>query len=872
MKKRGLNELREMFLNYFEEKGHLKLPSFSLVPESDKSLLLINAGMAPLKKFFTGEASPPSLRLTTCQKCIRTPDIERVGKTSRHATYFEMLGNFSFGDYFKHEAIKWSWDFSTQVVGLDPKDIYISVYEEDDETFNIWVEEMGVPKEKIVKLGKEDNFWELGPGPCGPCSEMYYDRGEENGCGSPDCMPGCECDRFVEYWNLVFTQLESDGAGNYKELEKKNIDTGMGLERLACIVQGVSNLFEVDTVRNIMQKISELTGKEYGSDNKTDTSLRVITDHIRSTTFLIADGVVPSNEGRGYVLRRLIRRAARHGRLLGVSGPFLYKVFDCVINENLSAYPYLEEKRVLVKKVLLNEEESFERTIDKGLGLLNRIIDQADNNEISGDDAFRLADTFGFPLELTVEIAEEKGLTVDEEGFAKLLAEQKQRARDARKNAGEDGWEIAQEALADLPMTEKTDYSVLETESKILIILKDGEDENRAQIVLDKSPFYIESGGQLGDKGSIFSNEFNFEVEGLSQTQNGVLIHKGRLIQGDFPQKMNLVSVAVDRKLREATAKNHTAAHLVHESLKQVLGDHVSQAGQEVGPDFMRFDFNHFSALSSEEILKVERLVNEVILSAFPVEIELMSLQAAKDSGAVALFDEKYGDNVRVVRTGGFSAELCGGTHVENTGNIGLFKIISESSVAAGVRRIEAVTGFNSLEYLNKMEVRLQKLAQTVKGNLTDLEKRVESIMGQIKTLEKEKADLKAKLSRFAAGELLENAEEFEGLKLVRGIIKDSQPNDIRLLCDEIKAKDGKTLVVLIGIDPSGESLSFCASCGKEAQEKGIHCGQLVKEISKIAGGSGGGRPDGAMAGAKDISKAKEAFDGIKEQILKQVK
>ncbi|HOO25109.1 MAG TPA: alanine--tRNA ligase [Clostridiales bacterium] len=872
MEKRGLNELREMFLSYFEGKGHLRLPSFSLVPESDKSLLLINAGMAPLKKFFKGEATPPSLRLTTCQKCIRTPDIERVGKTSRHATYFEMLGNFSFGDYFKHEAIKWSWDFSTNVVGLDPKDIYISVYEEDDETYDIWLNEIGIEKDKIVRLGKEDNFWELGAGPCGPCSELYFDRGEENGCGSPDCKPGCECDRFVEYWNLVFTQFESDGAGNYKELEKKNIDTGMGLERLACIVQSVSNLFEVDTVRNIMQRISEVTGKEYGTDDKTDTSLRVITDHIRSTTFLIADGVVPSNEGRGYVLRRLIRRAARHGRLLGVTGPFLYEVFDCVINENLTAYPYLEEKRELVKKVLLNEEESFERTIDKGLGLLNGIMDEAKGGIIRGDDAFRLADTFGFPLELTVEIAQEKGLAVDEEGFAKLLAEQKQRARNARKNAGEDGWEKAEQSLANLQETERTDHSVLETESKILLIIRDEVNEERAQIVLDKSPFYVESGGQLGDKGRIFSDEFNFEVANASKTQKGVIIHEGRIINGALPRENCVVSVAVDRHLREATAKNHTAAHIVHKALKHVLGDHVSQAGQEVGPDLMRFDFNHFTALSQDEIFTVERLVNEVIMTASPVETELMSLQAAKESGAVALFDEKYGDSVRVVRTGDFSAELCGGTHVKNTGNIGLFKIISESSVAAGVRRIEAVTGFNSIDYLNKLETRLQNLAQTVKGNLTDLEKRVESVMGQIKTLEKEKADLKGKLSRFTAGEILESAEEFEGLKIVTGIIEDSKPNDIRLLCDEIKSKDERTLVVLIGIDTAGESLSFCASCGKEALSKGIHCGLLVKEVSKIAGGSGGGRPDGAMAGAKDISKAKEAFEGIKKEILKQVK
>ncbi|NLP47627.1 MAG: alanine--tRNA ligase [Clostridiales bacterium] len=871
MKKTGLNQLREMFLSYFEAKGHKRLPSFSLVPEADKSLLLVNAGMAPMKKYFTGEAKPPSLRVTTCQKCIRTPDIEIVGKTSRHATYFEMLGNFSFGDYFKREAIEWAWDFSVNTVGLSPDEIYISVYEEDDETYDIWKNKIGIAKEKIVRLGKEDNFWELGPGPCGPCTEMYHDKGVEYGCGSEDCMPGCECDRFVEYWNLVFTQFESDGKGNYTELKKKNIDTGMGLERLACIIQGVGNIFEVDTVQNIMQKISDLTGKKYGQDEEVDTSLRVITDHIRSTSFLIADGVLPSNEGRGYVLRRLIRRAARHGRLLGVTKPFLFQVCDCVIDENLSAYPYLEEKRDLVKRVMKNEEENFERTIDKGLELLGQIMDASKDKSISGEEAFKLADTFGFPLELTIEIAEEEGFYVDQKTFSELMAQQRQRAREARKNAGEDGWEKSYDELTTFPPTKKTAYSVLETETVIKAVFEDEDDAMSLQLVPEESPFYVESGGQLGDEGRIFNDSFDFHVEFVASSPNDVLIHGGRLLQGSLPKVGDKVKIVVDKDLREATAKNHTSAHLLHAALREVLGDHVSQAGQEVGADLMRLDFTHFAALNEEEISAVEDLVNNTIMEALPVSEEFMSLEAAKASGAVALFDEKYGEDVRVIRTGGFSAELCGGTHVENTGNIGLFKITSESSVAAGVRRIEAVTGFNAIGHLRMTENKIKNIAQLVKGNVNDPEKRIQSILAKLKEEENKNSALSSKLLKYDAEQLIKNAKDYRGLKLVTAKKQMANPKDIRQLCDDIKATDELMLVVLAGVSEDKSSLSFCAAAGKGAVSLGVHCGNLVREVAKLAGGSGGGRPDSAMAGAKDISKVDKALKAVESLINSQL-
>lgn len=736
----GLNELREKYLSFFESKGHLRLPSFSLVPQGDKSLLLINAGMAPLKKYFTGELTPPRTRVTTCQKCIRTPDIERVGITARHGTFFEMLGNFSFGDYFKHEATAWAWEFCTKVLEMPADKIYISVYQDDDEAYDIWTKELGVSPDHMVRLGKEDNFWEHGAGPCGPCSELYFDRGEKYGCGSPTCGVGCDCDRYVEFWNLVFTQFDNDGNNNYTRLKSCNIDTGMGLERLACIMQGVDNLFEVDTVQNIMKHIMEIAGVKYHEDEKKDVSLRVITDHIRSTTFMIGDGVMPSNEGRGYVLRRLLRRAARHGRLLGIDGTFLYKVCETVIKENATAYPNLVEKHDLIVKVIKAEEESFNKTIDTGLNLLENIIAQSDSKVLSGADAFKLQDTFGFPIDLTKELLEERGMSVDIDEYDRLYAQSRAAARAARKDAGAQAWKDSNVSFKDVGATEFVGYTDYSCDAEIKAIVTNGERDEFATadsevvVVLDKTPFYGESGGQAGDTGIIKTDNATLEVTATGKTPDGVVLHIARFISGDSIALGDKVHAQIDVEKREATRRNHTAAHLLQAALRKHLGSHVEQAGQLVNSEEMRFDFTHFSALSGDELKAIEREVNEVILKGIPVETREMPIEEAKKLGAMALFGEKYGDVVRVVSAGDFSVELCGGTHADNTAKLGLFKIVSESSVAAGIRRITAVTGFGVLKHIENDERIMQSAAAAMKlGNVAELDKRAATLSAEVK-------------------------------------------------------------------------------------------------------------------------------------------
>jgi alanyl-tRNA synthetase len=879
MQKVGLNELREMFLAFFEGKKHLRLPGYSLIPQDDKSLLLINAGMAPLKKFFTGEATPPDKRVTTCQKCVRTPDIERVGKTSRHGTYFEMLGNFSFGDYFKREAIFWAWEFCTKVVELPAENLFISVYIEDDEAYGIWKNDIGIEENHLVRLGKEDNFWELGAGPCGPCSEIYYDRGEKYGCDSPQCAPGCDCDRYVEFWNLVFTQYENDGRGNYKNLAKRNIDTGMGLERLACIVQGVDNLFEVDTVQRIMKHVIKTAGVNYRDNENTDTSLRVITDHIRSTTFLIGDGVIPSNEGRGYVLRRLIRRALRHGRLLGVEEQFLAQISETVVEENKNAYPTLKDKQEFIKKVISNEEENFSRTIVTGLQLLGQIIETAGESVISGQEAFKLSDTFGFPLELTKEIAAEKGLLVDEEEFFRLSHEHKRIARNARKNAGEDGWKKSNDVLSSLPATIIENTANLSTKSKIEAIIKDNVAVNslslgdNATIVLDRSTFYAESGGQTGDIGLIRSKDFVFQILGTTKTNEGVILHQGRVVEGELSDTDVIVTAEIDKDIRHATCRNHTAAHLLHAALRTVLGKHVIQAGQEVSSKTMRFDFTHFNALTEEEINCIEMMVNDVIMSALPVDVTEMTLEQAKSSGAMALFESKYSENVRVVSAGGVSSELCGGTHVTNTGSIGLFKIISETSISSGVRRIEALTGYGVLEHIKNNEETIKNAAIILKlGNVKELEQRTSSIMSELKQKDREIEALKSHVLLSRSTEIIKQAIVVGKVKLATAVLEDISSADLRYLCDLIKDSDENMVVLLAGINSPRDTLSLAAAAAPEAIKAGANAGILVKQIAAIAGGSGGGRPDSAMAGSKKPDLANEAIVAVDEVLRKMLK
>ena len=874
----GLNELREKYLSFFESKGHLRMPSFSLIPQGDKSLLLINAGMAPLKKYFTGELTPPRTRVTTCQKCIRTPDIERVGITARHGTYFEMLGNFSFGDYFKHEATAWAWEFFTKVLEMPADKLYISVYTDDDEAYDIWTKEVGVAPDHMCRLGKEDNFWEHGAGPCGPCSEIYFDRGEKYGCGKPDCAVGCECDRFVEIWNLVFTQFENDGNGNYSRLKSCNIDTGMGLERLACVMQGVDNLFEVDTVKNIMEQVIAFAGVAYHTDPKSDISLRVITDHIRSTTFMIGDGVMPSNEGRGYVLRRLLRRAARHGRLLGIDGTFLYKVCETVISENAKAYPNLVEKHDLIVKVIKAEEESFNKTIDTGLVLLEDVIAACENGVVSGADAFKLQDTFGFPIDLTKELLAERGMSVDEEEFKRISAERRAATRAARKDAGAEAWKGKSVSVSDLPMNNFVGYGETCCDAKITGIVADGERvefagaDAECALILDTTPFYGESGGQVGDIGEIRTADAVFTVTNTTKTPNGMMLHIGHVTQGESISVGDSVTASVDAVRRAAIARNHTAAHLLQAALRSLLGTHVEQAGQLVNENEVRFDFTHFSALTGEEIAAVEAKVNEVILSALPVTVREMAIEDAKKEGAMALFGEKYGDVVRVVKEGEFSTELCGGTHVSNTGNLGLFKIVSESSVAAGVRRIQGITGSGVLQYIAKQNEVIRSTAATLKvANTAELENRAKALMADMKAKEKEIADLREELSAMKTGDLASGAVEIKGVKLITALVDGVRPDELRAMCDNFRA-DADTVALICSVNEEKTGANFACGCGANAIAKGAHAGNIVRAVAKAAGGSGGGKPDMAMAGTKDISNINPAIDSTKDVLNDMLK
>ena len=881
----GLNELREKYLSFFESKGHLRLPSFSLIPKDDNSLLLINSGMAPMKKYFTGEVTPPRKRVTTCQKCIRTGDIENVGVTDRHGTYFEMLGNFSFGDYFKKEAIPWAWEFCTQVLEMPVEKLWVTIYLDDDESYEIWTKDVGVDPSHIVRLGKEDNFWEHGSGPCGPCSEIYFDRGPEHGCGSPDCGPGCECDRYVEFWNVVFSQFDSDGKGNYPPMEHPNIDTGMGLERLACIMQNVDNLFLVDTVQNIMKHICRIANVNYGDDKKKDISLRVITDHIRSTTFMIGDGVMPSNEGRGYVLRRLLRRAARHGRLLGINRTFLSEVAESVISENRAVYPELEEKRDMILKLIRVEEESFAKTIDKGLQMLNDLIDESFADDLSdhsvarvlsGEDAFKLYDTFGFPLDLTREILTERNVTVDEARFQELMKEQRERARDARKNAGADAWEGESNVLEGLPATEFTGYETMSQKAKVLAIVKDGARAEmavageEAVLVLDTTSFYAESGGQVGDMGVINGKDAQIQVGNTMKNHGGIILHHALISSGAITVGEE-VEAQVDTQRRLAIMRNHTAAHLLQAALRQVLGTHVEQAGQLVNEAHVRFDFTHFSAMTVEEMAKVEALVNEEILKAVPVTMKEMPIEEAKKLGAMALFGEKYGDIVRVVSVeDGFSREFCGGTHMDNTSRLGLFKIVSESSVAAGVRRIEGVTGNGVLAMFASALGSIHETAAALKVNNTaQLAEKARQLSEELKEKDRTIENLNAKLASYQTNSLLGSARDVKSVQVVSAILRGLDAGALRTMCDRFRDARPNMVVILISVQE--DKANIAVSVGKEAQAKGLNAGKIVREVAQVAGGKGGGKPDFAMAGTKDVTKlddALEAADGIVGSML----
>ena len=875
MKWTGLNELREKYLAFFESKDHLRLPSFSLVPQGDKSILLINAGMTPMKKYFTGEVTPPKKRVTTCQKCIRTPDIENVGKTARHGTYFEMLGNFSFGDYFKHEATAWAWEFFTKVLEIPEELLYVSVYLEDDEAYDIWTKEVGVDPSHMVRFGKEDNFWEHGAGPCGPCSEIYFDRGPSKGCGSPDCKVGCECDRFIEVWNLVFTQFENDGNNNYTRLANPNIDTGMGLERLACIMQDVDNLFEVDTVQNIMKHIIDISGIEYHKDAKKDISLRVITDHIRSTTFMVSDGVLPSNSGRGYVLRRLLRRAARHGRLIGIDRPFLAEVCDTVIKENANAYPNLVEKQDYIKKVIAMEEESFYKTIDSGLGLLNEMMANSKDGVLSGEDAFKLQDTFGFPIDLTKEIVAENNMTVDEDAFKKFVEEARMKAKSVKRDGAETDWRNSGVSFKDITKTEFTGYTENNTDATVVALVASGErkdfvEAGDAILVLDKTSFYAESGGQVGDTGAITIGDSTFEVTNTTKDADGVVLHHGTLV-GDAVKVGDTATTVYNEENRKAIMRNHTAAHLLQAALRTVLGTHVEQAGQLVDANEVRFDFTHFTGMTGEELKKVEDLVNEEILNATEMLIKEMPIDEAKAMGAMALFGEKYGDVVRVVKAGDFSTELCGGTHVDNTGKIGLFKIVSESSVAAGVRRIQAVTGKNVLKYIDEKNNLLYATAECFKvGNVSALPQKAVAVANDLKAKDKEIASLKAEINSFKTAGIMAGAIDVNGVQLVVYYAGELDANGLRSMAETARDSAPNTVAVIAGSNAEKGTCSFACACGKDAIANGAHAGNIVREVAKVAGGSGGGKPDMAMAGGKDISKIDDALMSANE-ILKSM-
>ena len=873
MKWTSLNDLREKYLSFFESKGHLRLPSFSLIPNNDKSLLLINSGMAPMKKYFTGEEIPPRNRVCTCQKCIRTPDLERVGHTARHGTYFEMLGNFSFGDYFKNEAIPWAWEFLTVTLEIPAELLWPSVYEHDDEAYALWRDVIGVPESHIVKLGKADNFWEHGSGPCGPCSEIYFDRGEKYGCGSADCKPGCDCDRFMEIWNNVFSQFNNDGNGNYTELAQKNIDTGMGLERLACVMQGVDNLFEVDTVRNILNTVCSIAGKTYGEDKSDDISIRVVTDHIRSATFMICDGVIPSNEGRGYVLRRILRRACRHGKLLGINRKFMTELCRVVISQNESAYPELVDKSEYIIKVISLEEDRFNVTVDSGLAILSGIVDKvkaAGESAISGADAFKLYDTFGFPIDLTREIAEESGLSINEEEFAALMQEQKTRAREARGNIS--GWSDSSKSLLEnLPATEFLGYEADECEARVLSIIvgDDAEEqvsEGECTVVFDRTVFYGEGGGQVGDTGVIEADGLSLTVLDTKKT-NGIYLHEVRVESGIL-KAGDTLTLKIDTARRNAIRRNHSSCHLLQAALRAVLGTHVEQAGSYVDENRVRFDFSHLAAMTRDEISRVEDIVNAHILAAEECSTTVTDIATARGMGAMALFGEKYGDTVRVVKIGNSSTELCGGTHVSSTGNIGLFKIISETGVAAGVRRIEGTTGLGVLELLAERDALILDTARELKvQNTHAIATKASALQGQLRDMKRELDSANSKLSEMKTASLIDSVKQVGSFKLLVARLDDVRPDAARNLCDTVKAKyaDGVVVFALV----SDGKLNFVAAAGAEAVKAGAHAGKILGEISAICGGKGGGRPDSAMSGGKDIGKISEALAQVEKILMK---
>ncbi len=878
MKAYGVNKLREMFLSFFETKGHLRLPSFSLIPQNDKSILLINAGMTPMKPWFKGEEEPPRHRVCTCQKCIRTGDIENVGHTARHGTYFEMLGNFSFGDYFKHEAIAWSWEFLTseQWVGLDPERLYPSVYVDDDEAWNIWHDEIGIPAEKILRFGKGDNFWEHGAGPCGPCSEIYYDRGEEYGCGSPDCTVGCDCDRYMEVWNNVFSQFDNDGAGNYTELVQKNIDTGMGLERLAVVCQGVNSLFDVDTVMNITNKVSEITNAHYGESDKRDVSLRVITDHIRSASFMICDGILPSNEGRGYVLRRLLRRAARHGKLLGVNEPFLYEVIDTVVKVNECQYPELRDKQEYITRVVKSEEESFAKTIDAGMQIFASLLAEhkaKGESVFSGADAFKLYDTYGFPVDLTAEMASDEGMSLDNEEFNRLMQEQKTRAREARKALGDLGWEGIDFGLDATP-TEFTGYDKTTDTATVLAIVSGDEltseisEGSEGIIVLDKTPFYAEMGGQVADLGTIgFSAEdidkgelTKFVVTNVKKDKGNKYLHYGKVMSGAINVGEKVVA-SIDIERRKAISRAHSATHLLQSALREVLGDHVHQAGSLVEPDRLRFDFTHFNALSIAEIKAVENAVLDAVFAGMDISVKEMGVEEAKNSGATALFGEKYGDVVRVVYMGDYSTELCGGTHLDNTAKVSAFRILSESSVASGVRRIEAVTGREFLKLASDASLKITQTAEILKTKPNELVSRAEAVVAEMREMRQTIDKMKAKAILGEAEQFLKNAKDVNGLKVITLSIEGISADDMRKLGDFLRDKEEKTVALIAGVNEG--KITFLASCGKDAVAKGVRAGDIIKTVAPICNGRGGGKPDSAMGGGSDVSKLPEALAAV---------
>ncbi|MBE5972418.1 MAG: alanine--tRNA ligase [Lachnoclostridium sp.] len=879
MQKYGVNELRKMFLDFFESKGHLAKNSYSLVPHNDNSLLLINAGMAPLKPYFTGQEIPPRTRMCTCQKCIRTGDIENIGKTARHGTFFEMLGNFSFGDYFKREAIQWSWEFLTEVVGLEADRLYPSVYIEDEEAFDIWNKEIGVPAEKIFRFGKEDNFWEHGSGPCGPCSEIYYDRGEKYGCGSPDCKVGCECDRFIEVWNNVFTQFESDGKGNYTELPKKNIDTGMGLERLAVVVQDVDSLFTVDTNKALLDRVCEISGKEYLKDYETDVSIRIVTDHIKSCTFMISDGIMPSNEGRGYVLRRLLRRAARHGRKLGIEGKFLANLSDTVIALSKDGYPELEEKKVMISKVLTEEEDKFNKTIDQGLAILAEMeeaMKAEGTTKLSGADAFKLYDTYGFPLDLTKEILEEKNFEVDEDGFAACMKEQKEKARKARKTSNYMGADVTVYQSIDAAITTEfvgydnlvfdSEITVLTTEDEIVQALTDGQ---TGTILVKETPFYATMGGQQGDIGVIVTENAEFVVEDTIKLQGGKVGHVGKVVKGMF-QNGETVTLKVNEQNRALTARNHSATHLLHKALRLVLGEHVEQAGSLVTKDRLRFDFTHFSAMTAEEIKKVEEIVNNEIKAGLEIVTKEMSLEDAKKTGAMALFGEKYGESVRVVKMGEFSTELCGGTHASNTNTIGSFKILSEAGIAAGVRRIEALTSDGLIAHYEQVEKEFHAAAAAAKANPADLTAKITAMMEEIKALHAENEKLKSKMAKEAMGDVMDQVKEVKGVKVLAVQADGVDMNGLRNLGDQLKEKLGEGVIVIASVLDGKVNLMATATDG--AMKQGAHAGNLIKGIAALVGGGGGGRPNMAQAGGKNPEGVAAALEKVLEVVEGQIK